>query len=153
MEKELKEHNIRPTSVRLLVYKKIKELDHTFSLSDLEKHFDSVGKSSLFRTLTVFEEKGLLHSMEDGSGQRKYCFCSGCHHHATCNHIHFYCRVCGKNYCLKNVTIPVIPIPEGYIREDSDYIVKGVCSHCSSKMKVNDMCSCHHSCSHCSSKK
>lgn len=52
----LSRHDVRPTSVRVLIYKVMQEYHNTFSLSDLEAALDSVDKSSIFRTLNVFVE-------------------------------------------------------------------------------------------------
>ena len=84
-------HNIRPTAVRQLVWREIQHIDYAFSLADVEDLLPTVDRSSIFRTLTLFEEHDLLHGFEDGSGHRKFCLCldhdeHGNHHH--CHHVH-----------------------------------------------------------------
>ena len=77
----LQHHGVRPTAVRLLILKGIEEFGAPFSLEELYVHFATIDRSTIFRALTLFEEKHLLHSFEDGSGKRKYCF-SQLRHHA-----------------------------------------------------------------------
>lgn len=125
---------IRPTSTRLLIYEAIAGQTDTFSLSTLEKELESIDKSVIFRTLVLFHEHHLIHSVDDGSGSHKYCIC---HNHGQCNedeaHCHFYCEVCQNTYCLSQDLIPHIDLPKGFIAHKVNYIVKGVCAKCASK--------------------
>ncbi len=135
-EETLNKAGIRVTAVRLLIWRKIRhELDGVFSLYDLENALPTVDRSTLFRTLTLFSDSHLLHSVDDGSGSQKYCVC---HHDDTrhCSgHIHLSCRICHNTYCLTGISIPQVPIPEGFQVEETEYIVKGVCSHCQARME------------------
>ena len=56
---------IRPTAVRQLVWRTVQNIGRAFSLADLEEMLLSVDRSSIFRTLTLFEEHKLLHGFED----------------------------------------------------------------------------------------
>ena len=71
----LESAGIRPTSTRLLIYEAIARNSDTFSLSTLERQLDSIDKSVIFRTLVLFHEHHLIHSVDDGSGSHKYCIC------------------------------------------------------------------------------
>ena len=64
----LESAGIRPTSTRLLIYEAIARNSDTFSLSTLERQLDSIDKSVIFRTLVLFHEHHLIHSVDDGSG-------------------------------------------------------------------------------------
>ena len=127
----LEETGIRPTSTRLLIYEAIAGTKDTFSLGSLEAQLQSIDKSVIFRTLTLFHEHRLIHSVDDGSGSLKYCLC---HNHGHCTneeeHCHFYCECCGKTYCLDQDLIPHVDIPEGFIARKVNYIVKGTCAEC-----------------------
>ncbi len=130
----LEKAGVKPTSIRILVYKAIENMEDTFSLGDLEDELTSVDKSSLFRTLTILNQHNLIHSVDDGSGSLKYCVC---HNHGECTeeeeHCHFYCEICKKTYCLEEDLIPYIKLPEGFAAHSVNYIVKGICSNCSKK--------------------
>lgn len=130
----LSRHDVRPTSVRVLIYKVMQEYHNTFSLSDLEAALDSVDKSSIFRTLNVFVEHHLLHKIEDGDGVTQYCLCHNAH---VCDveelHCHFYCERCRKTFCLDKIHIPVVKCPDGFELHQVDYLLKGLCPACSAK--------------------
>jgi len=132
VEEHLCEHGIKPTAVRILVWKKAKEQTETFTLNDMEQWMPHMDKSSIFRALRLFTEHHLLHEINDGSGYQKYCVCR-CHDAQHLNHVHFKCTRCNKTYCLEDYSIPIINLPLGFQMEDAEYIIKGVCPMCASK--------------------
>ena len=130
----LEDAGIRPTSTRLLIYDAICKKSDTFSLTSLEDELQSIDKSVIFRTLSLFHERHLIHSVDAGSGRHKYCLC---HNHGHCSseeaHCHFFCEKCRKTYCLSEDSIPPVHIPEGFIANKTNYIVKGICAQCAKK--------------------
>ena len=130
IEEHLENHGVRPTAVRLLVWKTISPLHHTFTLVDLESLMPDTERSSIFRALRLFAEHHLLHEIDDGSGAQKYCVCRCTDgHHLT--HIHFTCRKCGDTFCLDQMKIPIVSLPQGFVMDDAEYVVKGLCPKCS----------------------
>lgn len=137
----LKEADIRITSNRLLVLKTLQEKMHgAFSLLDVESALPYMDSSTIFRALTLFAEKQLLHPIDDGSEMQKYCVChcmhdddGDCHHghhHKHQGHVHLTCIKCHETICLEDVPIPIVPIPEGYDILESEYVIKGICPKC-----------------------
>ncbi len=134
-EQYLDSHGIRPTAVRILVWDCVSAQSETFSLADMEHLMPHMDRSSIFRALRLFAEHHLLHTIDDGTGQQKYCVCR-CKHSSHINHVHFTCLKCGKTYCLEDYTIPIVPLPEGFVMDDAEYIIKGVCERCSNKINI-----------------
>lgn len=129
----LSSHGIRPTAVRLLVWKEANGYRHkTFTLNDIETAMPHMDRSSIFRALRLFTEHHLLHEISDGSGFQKYCVCrcEGGHHKG---HVHFTCTQCGQTFCLESIEIPSINLPEGVEVEEVEYIIKGKCPACKNK--------------------
>ena len=132
LENKLKEKDIRPTAMRLLVLEALSGQEAAISLSDLEKAFEKSDRVTLFRTLKTFQENGLVHSIDDGTGAPKYALCEeGC----ECNierdlHVHFHCRVCSETFCLPKCKIPEINLPTNFKSEEANLVVKGVCGKC-----------------------
>ena len=135
-EETLANAGIRITAVRTMIWKQVRHhTDGVFSLADLEAALPTVDRSTLFRTLTLFSDAHLLHSVDDGSGSQKYCIC---HHDDTrhCRgHVHLSCRICHQTICLNDTVIPQVPLPDGFIPEETEYIVKGICPHCAKNRK------------------
>ncbi len=131
-ELTLTEAGVRPTAVRLLVWREINErFTDAFSLADLEDALPTVDKSTLFRTLTTLVEAHLLHDIDDGSGSQKYCVCTMCDTRQCGGHVHVTCTRCHRTFCLTRIPIPEVPLPTGFIPEQTEYVVKGICPRCS----------------------
>ena len=131
-EQRLEERGIKPTSVRLLVFKAMLDYPQAFSLADMENVLDTVDKSTLSRTIALFHEKLLIHSIDDGSGSIKY---SVCNPDCSCSlkdlHAHFYCNRCKTTHCLENVSIPKVQLPPNFELESINFVLKGLCDQCS----------------------
>jgi Fur family ferric uptake transcriptional regulator len=132
IEKKLTEREVRPTAMRILVYRHLAERQAAVSLMDVESAFATADRSTLFRTLKTFEENGIVHQIDDGTGVTKYALCEqGC----DCTldqdlHLHFHCEHCGETVCLTEHKIPHINLPDGYVAEDANLVVKGICDKC-----------------------
>ena len=68
IEQKLVLKSIKPTSMRMLVLKTLVEQSRALSLNEIEDHFESADKSTIFRTLKTFQENFLVHRINDGSG-------------------------------------------------------------------------------------
>lgn len=130
-EQALEHAGIRLTANRLLIWGMVKHtFSDAFSLADLEAKLPTFDRSTLFRTLTLFTEAHLLHDIDDGTGMQKYCVCHLDDTRRCMGHVHLSCRICHHTYCLPNIHIPQVPLPEGFIPEETEYVVKGICARC-----------------------
>lgn len=131
IEKLLKNRDIKPTSGRILIFKAMKEFDSAFSLGDLENKLVSVDKSTISRAIHLFNNNGLIHSFDDGSGAIKYSICKDdCNCEVSDSHIHFYCNYCKKAFCLENILMPKFELPQGMEMEGINLVIKGYCGEC-----------------------
>ena len=132
LEERLEKRNIKPTAMRLLVLRKLVESGSAISLGELDAKFEQADKATLYRTLKTFEDKKLIHSIEDGTGSLKYALCEeGCECEPQDQHIHFHCTICGETYCLTNSKIPQTQIPSGFKAASASMVYKGTCANCS----------------------
>ena len=85
-------------------------------------------------TLSLFREQHLVHVIEDGGDGVRYELCHSHHDEIDDDlHVHFYCEQCHQTYCLDHIPVPGIELPEGFIMESVNYMVKGICPHCAYK--------------------
>lgn len=130
----LSEREIQPTAIRLLVLREMLLANRPVSLLDLEQTLDTVDKSSIFRTLTLFLSHHLIHCIDDGTGSFKYAVCSpGCSCGVEDLHTHFHCERCNRTFCFKNIPTPVVKLPEGFTLNSINYVLKGLCPECAAK--------------------
>ena len=133
IEQLLESKNIRVTAMRLLIYKFLAQRHIAVTLSDIENAFEKADRTTLYRTINTFEDKGIVHQIDDGTGITKYALCEqGCNCDIKTDlHLHFHCNNCNKTICLTDHKIPQIKIPEGFIAENVNLVVKGICDACS----------------------
>jgi Fur family ferric uptake transcriptional regulator len=128
----LERKNIKPTAMRLLVLDFLMNQPSAISLTDLEKGLEPCDRITVYRALKKFEESGLVHHIDDGTGITKYAFCAEeCnpgHHHDL--HVHFFCNACKQTSCLPKTQIPQVSLPEGFHEEEVSLVVKGTCNLC-----------------------
>jgi Fur family ferric uptake transcriptional regulator len=130
-DEKLNKRHIKPTAMRDLVLTVLTDQKSAISLSDLEHHFDKADRTTLYRTLKTFEVNKLIHKIDDGSGSVKYALClDSCECEPKDLHVHFKCIKCNKTYCLNDVPVPGIKLPQGFMLENINMVVKGVCSFC-----------------------
>ncbi len=133
MEEEhlLKKRKIKPTASRILVLRYFLEKDYAVSLKKLENDLDRSEKSTLYRTLKTFEKQKIIHSIDDGTGIKKYALClESCNCESQDLHFHFHCTVCEETFCLNNQLMPSIELPTTFIISSANLVIKGTCSNC-----------------------
>ena len=87
---------------------------------------------SIFRTISSFSEKGIIHSIPTSSDYVVYSLCR-----ENCkvsghndNHYHFYCHKCGNIFCLNDFDYDDSKMPQGYKTERVNIIFEGICKDC-----------------------
>lgn len=129
----LNNRNVRPTAMRILIFRYLAEKEVAVALTDIENAFVKAERTTLYRTMKKFEQNGIVHQIDDGTGIAKYALCE-----PDCNcdldqdlHLHFHCDHCDETVCLTEHKIPHINLPEGYIAEDANLVLTGICEKCS----------------------
>jgi len=135
VEKILKKRKVKPTAMRMLVLQFLLKEKVAVSLTDVENYFERSDRTTLFRTLKTFAKNEIVHKIDDGTGVTKYALCEeNCHCEIESDlHLHFHCKKCNETICLTDYKIPRINLPEGFLAEDANLIVKGICDKCSAK--------------------
>ena len=127
----LLERGIRPTANRILLVRTLAEAERPLTMTELEDLVDTIDKSNIFRALALFREQHLVHVLQDGADAVRYELChSHDEEHDNDVHAHFYCERCGQTYCLNDIPIPMVALPEGYRMSTINYLIKGVCPKC-----------------------
>ncbi|MFB9052365.1 Fur family transcriptional regulator [Formosa undariae] len=132
VEAFLESKSIRVTAMRILICDFLSEKQEAVTLSDIENAFDKVDRTTLYRTIKTFEEKEIVHQIDDGTGVTKYALCEpNCHCDLDTDlHLHFHCTQCEATVCLTDHKIPKIKVPKGFIAEHVNLVVRGICDKC-----------------------
>jgi Fur family ferric uptake transcriptional regulator len=133
IETTLQSKGVRPTAMRILIYKYMAQKNVAVALTTIESAFAKAERTTLYRTLKTFEEKQIVHQVNDGTGTSKYALCElGCNCELDQDlHLHFHCNRCSETICLTEHKIPHINLPNGYIADNVNLTVTGICERCS----------------------
>lgn len=130
IEDKLIDKNTRPTSMRILVYDFLSNQKTALSLSEIEDGFDAVDRVTLYRTLKTFEEKGIVHSIQENNTS-KYKLC-----HDECDenthkdwHLHFYCKICKQTTCKEDIVV-ANNLAGNFRIDEIRFFAKGICEEC-----------------------
>src|ERR1700748_3273444 len=129
----LAKHHLKKTDQRLRVLSLLASKNTPTSQPALEGVMGDVDRVTLYRILSAFEEKGIIHKVFDLHGTANYALCnSDCeeHHHHD-EHLHFNCVVCNKVYCLDDLDLPQFHLPAGFQPEGFNLYATGRCPTCS----------------------
>ena len=132
----LRRNQLSVTGSRRKILELFLQQDGALSHSDIEKKasekFDRV---TVYRTLQAFVEKGLIHSIPTSDNSIRYALCkddcTGGQHRD--DHVHFICNNCGNTMCLEEVVVPGIKLPRGYVVQQVEMLVSGICKSCALK--------------------
>jgi Fur family ferric uptake transcriptional regulator len=87
VRRRLEEHNIRYTTGRRSVVTALVRVDGPESTAELHRRMRGVPLSSLYRSLTVLDEAGVVEKHHDADGLARYELAEwlmGHHHHVVC---------------------------------------------------------------------
>ena len=132
-------HGIKPTANRQLVARALADSRRPLSLAELEERLVTLDRSSIFRALTLFRDQHLVHVIEGGGEGVHYELCQS-HSHETDDdqHAHFHCEVCHRTFCLQEIPVPEVALPEGYTATSASYLIKGICPACARTLRPYD---------------
>jgi Fur family transcriptional regulator, ferric uptake regulator len=129
----LKKNHLSITDSRQKILELFLHSNGALEHADIEKKTgESFDRVTVYRTLQLFVEKGLIHLIPTTDNAIKYALCKDdCeagHHHD--NHVHFICDKCSKTICLDDVTIPSVKLPKDFSPNHAEMVVTGVCGDC-----------------------
>lgn len=136
LEDILEKFGMRKTACRLSLLKLF--LDHAnvaMSENTLAEHCrGEYDRATIYRTLNSFLEKGIVHKVVDDGKALKFALNSRITEqspeHAHPTHVHFHCEDCEKTFCLEDIEVREIELPEGYKALHQDLLIRGTCKTC-----------------------
>ena len=128
----LQENGLSKTRNRVFILQSLSLASGPLSVRDLIEILPvRCDKSTVHRTLNVlFERKIVQRIIVDH--EVKYALSKehdGSNGHAG-DHIHFKCSVCSKLFCLKDIEIGDYTLPDGFVKEENQFLVIGKCAAC-----------------------
>ena len=131
---KLKKSGLKKTEIRTQILMYLLSKSSAISQPELEKKFKEISdRVTIYRALSAFEEKGIVHKVMDIHGTTRYAICN----ESTCDvknhsdeHIHFHCTQCDEITCLEDLNIPELNISNSYSIQKINLNIEGVCINC-----------------------
>lgn len=135
--KYLTQHKLRRTPERYTILDKIYSLNDHLTIDDifnaLEEDSYHVSKATIYNTMELLVNAGLVHRHNFAGHQSKYERVTG-----ISNHHHLICSQCGNVREIKDNSINTILASQHYGKFQAQYAdlhIYGICSRCQKKLK------------------
>jgi len=131
----LERKGVRPTRQRLLVLSELAaETDDATAQALWQRlrgrHGGSVGLATVYRTLALLHDNGVIDELSHHGSERCYRLCAdGHHHHLTCERCH---RVVEVDECSLGGWVDEVARRHGFVASDHSVEISGVCADCRS---------------------
>lgn len=127
----LRERGLRATSQRVVMHRLLRERNRHMSaeelLSEASERLPGVSLPTVYATLELFEELGIVRRVNGGSGTLMWDTRSDAHHHMIC-------RSCGR---IEDIETPLdlegarrTAARSGFQPDRAEVVVSGLCSDC-----------------------
>jgi Fur family ferric uptake transcriptional regulator len=127
----LAKKEISVTPIRLLVLQTFLKHPQAFSLKELEEKLFFSERSTIFRTLQLFEKKGIVHEIFSSDGIKSFALCADCEDETHQDqHAHLKCKKCQAVFCILLNTQILISSASDYQIDDIQVFVNGICKTC-----------------------
>lgn len=124
-------HGVRPTAQRLLVLEALAATDDATAQAVHERLRRSgarVGLATVYRSLALLSERGVVDVLSHRPGEACYRLCGGGHHHhLVCTSCH---RVVELRDCSLDAWLADIAAEHGFSLTGHELEVSGLCSSC-----------------------
>jgi Fur family ferric uptake transcriptional regulator len=133
MEELFNEKGLRLTSFRKSVYEIFEKYNVAINTALIEDELESFDRITLYRTIKLFKEKGIIHEILFPNKEKKLALCKEkCKHDDELHqheHVHFRCKACEEIYCVDLPKRPHIDLG-GFIIEQLEIQAIGTCANC-----------------------
>ena len=134
MEGVFKDKGLRATQFRKTIYRIFEKNKTAISPKLIEDELEDFDRITLYRTLKLFKEKGVIHEIVFPNQEKKLALChdeckevDDVHNH---DHIHFRCSQCEEIFCVDIPSFPELNL-KGYNIDRLDIQAVGTCVRCS----------------------
>jgi len=128
----LRSAGVRATRTRLQVLEVLIRIGYPLSQPDLARvpELEGSDRVTLYRTLNLLREAGLVHSVQGIDGTWRFCARLPAGTGCPGDHPHFLCLRCGRMICLTGQRLPHVEVPADVQVHGKQLVVYGLCSAC-----------------------
>jgi Fur family transcriptional regulator, ferric uptake regulator len=125
----LANHKLKRTSCRESLLDLFLKTEEALSENDLRDkisgHYD---RTTFYRSFKTLVEADIIHKVVVDNQIVKYALKAS--ENRSCEHAHFYCSECHMVKCLEAIPAFELKLPDGFIENETEILIKGTCSEC-----------------------
>jgi len=128
----LEHHRVKKTTPRVALIKALQAGDAPLSESEIKNLMGELyDRVTFYRSVQTLSRAGIIHRIVADNVMVKYALnnCENGHHHQV-DHAHFYCHKCHALFCLRSIRLETLTLPDGFVDEEHDLVIRGVCKQC-----------------------
>lgn len=119
------------TTVRQQMFRILEDSHKPLSTKEIEEQMGAgTDRVTVYRTLKLFVDKGLLHRIDVSDSLTAYRLASASD---GPEHVHFHCVECNQVYCMTQLPIAQLELPEGFAPLRNRLVVDGKCNRCNNQ--------------------
>jgi Fur family ferric uptake transcriptional regulator len=128
----LKQMGVHPTAARAALLAIFLAGREALSFQQISRRMSGAfNRVTIYRTLDLFVEKGLIHILPSVSPVTRYGLLENDKDPYYQKHLHFLCDVCGRAICLGDIPVPRFTLPAGFKEKETEVVITGECDNCS----------------------
>lgn len=130
-ESLIRKTNARVTTTRVKVLDFLLGQTESLTHHEIQQRLahEAIDSVTLYRVLEWLTENALVHRIAGADQVWRFSAGGGDQAH---EHAHFQCTKCEKLTCFTGVKLPrEIELPAGFHSQEIDFLIKGLCPHCS----------------------
>jgi len=132
-EERLKTCDLHLTAFRMEILRLLNKTNKPLTPKEIGEQITiSHDRVTLYRTLKLFAEKGLLHRILVSDQLVTYRLADEKKSQQP-DHMHFHCIRCDTVFCMPQFPVQECELPAGFTKTDSRFIVDGCCKDCNLK--------------------
>jgi Fur family ferric uptake transcriptional regulator len=125
----LHSHNLKRTSCREGILEVVMNSDEALSENEIrEKLAGNFDRSTFYRSFKTLEDAKIIHRIVVDNHLVKYALDNTITRKGK--HAHFYCRECNTVKCMEGFPVLKYKLPEGYLEDETEVLIKGRCASC-----------------------
>ena len=127
-EQILLKAGIPVTAQRLLLLDFFISARKPVSKKEISSHFDKLlDRVTLYRILNKFIQCGIVRKLSNDLGG-VYALTPA--ENESLPHHHFLCDKCHQTYCMREITLDEMKLPNGFLINNVEFLAHGICASC-----------------------
>ncbi|GHU80411.1 hypothetical protein FACS1894145_6770 [Bacteroidia bacterium] len=128
----LKSKGLKKTAQRIMLINILQAKGISQSENEIKVNMGAMyDRITFYRTVQKLIEMNIIHRIAVDNVTVRYALNDQDEVKNSQNPVRFFCKECHSTYYLENSPIPDFQLPDGYVAQGYEVLIKGICDACS----------------------